>query len=201
MTARRTIDVTRLPMVGFGWEAPIWCGQLGLAVIEGVLFAMLAAAYLYSRLKFEVWPPAGTNVPGLALPTMELLAVLASCIPMHWGDKAILHKEWGKGTAGMLLNLALGGVYLALRILVWRQLDFSWNSHLYGSLVWALLGIHTAHIVASLAESAVLSGFLIAGHREEKLRQGLNQDEIYWYFVAASGALLYAIVHLAPRLL
>ena len=200
MTERKAIDVSRLPVVGFGWEAPIWWGQLYMAIIEGTLFAMLIAAYLYARMSFAVWPPPGANLPDLVLPTAAVVILLLSCIPMYWGDQATHTHDWTRMAAGLILNWVAGVVYLILRIIEWRKFDFSWSSHLYGSLVWALLGLHTAHVIGSLCETLVLLVILAAGHREEKLREGLNQDEIYWYFVVISGVLLYATVHLVPRL-
>ena len=48
MTPARTLDVSGLPAFEISNRAPLWWGQLLLAVIEGTVFCILIAVYFYS---------------------------------------------------------------------------------------------------------------------------------------------------------
>jgi heme/copper-type cytochrome/quinol oxidase subunit 3 len=120
---------------------------------------------------------------------------------MHMADMAVLKCEWSMAKTGMLTSIALGLVALALQVYMWSRFDFSWHSHVYGSYIWFLLFLHTAHIIGSVTESVVLTILPLRGYKNDSVRQGLNVDEIYWYFVVVSAIFVYAIVFYAPRFL
>ena len=79
------IDVSELKPYGFGYDSPLWWGQLLMAVMEGTMIVLLLGGYLYERMHFVSWPPPGANTQGLLLPTVNLLILSASCVPMHYG--------------------------------------------------------------------------------------------------------------------
>ena len=79
MTAQRTLDVLTC-LIRVSSEAPLWWGQVFLAIIEGVLFLMLIAMYFYFRLSVDVWPPPGARLGSRTLATLCLAVLFASCI-------------------------------------------------------------------------------------------------------------------------
>src|SRR5205814_4894368 len=83
MTAQRVLNGSGLPAYDISEQAPLWWGQLGLAVIEATMFAILIATYFYLRLSFDVWPPPGVQLP-LYLPTVALVPLLLSVIGSWW---------------------------------------------------------------------------------------------------------------------
>ena len=50
MTAQRTLDVSHLPRRRISNQAPLWWGQLLMALIEASMFFILLAMYFYIRL-------------------------------------------------------------------------------------------------------------------------------------------------------
>ncbi len=69
MTATRTLDVAHLQPYSISNKSPLWWGQLMMCFIEGSMFCMLIAIYFYLRLSVDMWPPPGTQLPHLTLPT------------------------------------------------------------------------------------------------------------------------------------
>jgi len=198
MNEQRVLNVSDLPDACFGTHSLIWWGQLGMAVIEGAMFLMVIAAYLFIRLQFAAWPPPGNNIPALWIPTINVIVLLISTVPMHIGDKAVLKKNWPTAIIATAISVVLGFVYLALRIVVWRQFNFAWDSNLYGSIVYLTLGVHTMHVIGAQVETIVLIFLPLVGKRDDRVRQGLNVDEIYWYFVVIAGVLLYLVIFVSP---
>src|SRR4051812_49334170 len=107
MTRTMDIDVAHLPVHKKGSDAPIWWGQLLMMVIEGVLFAILIAAYCYVRVNFAVWPPPGIENPDLTLPIIGFAVLLISCLPMIWSEKALNEGNRRKVLLGLALNAVM----------------------------------------------------------------------------------------------
>ncbi len=68
----KTLDVSHLPPYDISSQSPIWWGQLCIDLIEGSMFCILIGAFLYTRLRIDVWPPPGDQFPHLLLPTLAL---------------------------------------------------------------------------------------------------------------------------------
>lgn len=99
----KTLDVSDLPPYDISNQAPLWWGQLCIDIIEGTMFSILIAAYLYVRLRMDVWPPPGDQYPHLLLPTLSLIALLISAPFAYFSSKAAKRND----RAGMIRNMAL----------------------------------------------------------------------------------------------
>src|SRR5436190_934946 len=102
MYPRAVIDVSGLPRTVLDHRSPIWWGNILLLAIETTRFAIMIASYLYFRVvDFQLWPPPPGNsfpplynsAPDLLLPTINLLLLLSSIIPMLLTDKACLQRN------------------------------------------------------------------------------------------------------------
>ena len=51
------INVAPLPDFGFGHRALVWWATLGVIAIEGAMFALMIANYLYLKGRNSQWPP------------------------------------------------------------------------------------------------------------------------------------------------
>jgi cytochrome c oxidase subunit III len=194
-------DASTLKPYGFGYDSPVWWGQICMAAMELTMILLLVASYLYERTLFAAWPPPGTDTQGLLLPTLNLLLLGTSTIPMHIADKAVLKCEWRTTMIGMVVCILMGIAALALQVYIWSRFNFSWHSGVYGSLIWILMGLHTAHVVAALLETIVITALPFLGYKSDQVRKALNVDEIYWYFVVVSAVPVYGVVFYAPRIL
>jgi cytochrome c oxidase subunit III len=194
----RTIDVSGLPPYDVSQQDPLWWGQLMITFIEGTMFAILIVAYYYTRLRLDVWPPPGDQFPHLLLPTLALIPLLLSCLGSYWASEAAKKNNRAGMIGGLLLNLVLAGLALAMRIVEWHSLNFNWMADIQGSYVWAFLGLHTFDYIADLGFTGVLLLIVLSGRYGPKQRLGVHVDTVVWYFLVAIWIPLYLTIYWAP---
>jgi heme/copper-type cytochrome/quinol oxidase subunit 3 len=193
------IDVAQLPNVAKGSEAVIWWGNILMFLIEGTMFAMVAATYFYLRDRVEVWPPPGVDRPGLLWPLATTAFLLAAGVPMWFTDRACARFDRKPLVPALSAAIVLGGLALVTRTAEFRDLDFKWSEHAYGSIVWTILGLHTAHIAVFTLELAVMLALLLIGPFRPKHFVDVRTTPMYWLFVFGTWLPFVAILTMAPR--
>jgi len=196
-----TLDVSHLPSVAFGSRDPLWWGVTGLIIIEATILGIGMVSYFYLRTLAPVWPPPRTALPALLLPTVNMLLLLVSVIPMYWVDRAARRKERRGVQIGLVLCVILGLGSSVLRGFEFRAVHTQWDSHAYGSVVWTLLGLHTLDLVAEVLETILLMAFALTGPMTDHLFLDISDSAPFWYFVAAIWVPIYAVLYIAPRVL
>ncbi len=195
----RTLDVSELPIGTADSRSLLWWGNLGMMVIEGTMFAMLVAAYLYLRVTNLDWPPGTVLPPDLVAPTVELALFLLALIPSRVIDRAPLSRSVGAAKAGMLI-LVLGGIaILIVRAMAVAQLGFKWSDHAYGSVIWFAIGMHTFHVIAATGETAILLVYCMVRPVLKHQLLDIRCTAVYWYFVIAMWVPFYAIIYVLPH--
>lgn len=194
------IDVSELPTVAFGHRAPLWWGVAGLVTVEGIVFALLAATYLYLRGGAREWPPPGVAEPPLALTTAALLVLLLSAWPMHLANKAAMAVRLRGVQVWLSVATALSVLFLVLRAWEFTLLTYKWSSHAYGSVVWTTLGMHTLHMLTSAGENILLLALLARGPVEDKHLVDITVNGFYWYFIVLMWVPFYVMFYLDPGL-
>jgi cytochrome c oxidase subunit 3 len=92
-----------------------------------------------------------------------------------------------------------------LLLFVVRGFEFAyvnvrWSDNAYGSIVWALLLLHTTHLLTDWIESVVLTALMFTGHGEEPRRfVDVSEDCLYWRFVWITWIPLFGLIYLVPR--
>jgi cytochrome c oxidase subunit III len=197
---RRTLDVSALPTVVFGTRTLLWYGTMGLAAIEGMMFAIVIASYFFLRLRVTDWPP-GVLPPYLLYGTLNTLLFLVSLYPNHVIKKAAKQGELRKVQILLvvLALLALGN--LIIRVFEFPSLNIGWNANAYGSIVWFLLGLHTAHLLTDWADTIVLGALMFTDKVEGKRFMDVYENSDYWYFVVWTWLPIYFVLYWAPRIL
>lgn len=199
---RPALDVSHLPPHVYGSRAPLWWGNLLLIVIEGTMFALVIASYFYLRKNFAHWPPLPNPYPDLLLPTINLAIIILSLVPaIRVHILAVNAGSQFKIQLALLIEAAFIVAAILLRFYEFPALHCLWNSHAYGSITWAALGLHLLHLVASVCETLLLLVWTLTHRLDEKHRLDLSLLAIYWYFVVASWVVIYAVVFLSPRVL
>jgi cytochrome c oxidase subunit III len=206
--ARHVLDVSHLPKAALDHRSPIWWGNLMMMLIETTMFAITIAAYFYLRLNFDQWPPVQSNflppnfhpVPDLGIPTVNLLVMLASTAPMVFADRRALRIDRRGVTVGLVACIALGLVAITLRWFEFHALKFRWDDNAYGSLVWLILGLHLTHLIAGTCENSVMLAWLLVHGLDKKHARDVRVGALYWYWIAATWVVLFAIVFIYPRL-
>ncbi|HJQ85580.1 MAG TPA: cytochrome c oxidase subunit 3 [Candidatus Binatia bacterium] len=200
MRSERTIDVSDLSPVAIGHHAPLWWGTAGMMAIEATMFALVVAVYLYYGTTVDDWPPTGVRPPSLTIATVNLVLLVVSCFPTYFASEASARDDPGGVANWLLLNLVCVVAFLVLRIVEWRGLAFTWDSHVYGSLVWTIFGLHTTHVVSATFETLIIVIIVLTGRFGDKQRIGVDADSVYWYFVVGAWLPFYVLLFLVPAL-
>ncbi len=201
MNEAKTLDVRHLLPYAVSTDSPLWWGQLCVALIEGMMFAILMAAYLYTRLRVDVWPPPGEQFPHTLMPTLALIPLIVSAYGSYLASEAAKKNDRRGMIVGMTLNLLLATVFFIMRIVEWHSLNFNWKTDLNGSYVWAFLGLHSFDYIADCVFTVVLLVSVLSGRYGEKQRLGVHVDSVVWYFLVGIWIPIYVLIYWGPRLL
>ncbi len=200
MTAARKIDVSDLRPWNISIQAPLWWGQLSIILIEATMFSILIATYFYTRLRMDVWPPPGDRFPGLLLPSLALIPLILSAGASYLASEAAKKNDRPGMIIGLALNLILAILFFVLRVIEWHSLNFNWMEDIYGSFVWAFLGLHSFDYIAGLVETAVFLVIIVIGRFGERERLGIHVDSLVWYFIVAIWIPIYIVIYWGPHL-
>lgn len=193
------IDVARLPTYGYGHRALTWWGTAGMMLIEGVVFLAAIAAYFYLRQRSGQWPPTGAP-PALFWGTVNLAVLLASAAANQW-TKRRSEREDLRGTRfGIAVCVAFGIVLLCIRVFEYQALNTTYTGSAYGSITFALLTLHTVHLVTDFIDTVVLAVLMLTGPLEGRRFVDVSENCLYWWFVVASWIPVYLTIYVAPRL-
>ena len=198
MRHRPVQDVSGLPDYGFGNRmTPFW-GTLAFMTLEGTGFALAAGAYLYLVWLNPQWPLA--DVPPDLLASSLLTAVLVlSAWPNQLLKSAAKEEDLPRIQRLLLLMSVLGIVVLAIRAFEFGTLRVLWDQNAYGSIIWALLGLHTAHILTDVVDTFVLTALMFTRHAKGKRFSDVEDNAFYWDFVVLSWLPIYVLIYWIPR--
>jgi cytochrome c oxidase subunit III len=200
MSEHRALDVSTLPTFAFGHRSPMWWGLIGMIAIESTMFALLIATYFYLVWREPNWPP-GVEAPALLWGSVNTLVLLASLVPNALAKHAAEELDLSGIRVWMVVSAIVAVGIVAIRSLEFVYLNVWWDQNAYGSVVWMLLGMHTAHLVTDLYDTIVLAVLMFTGPLEGKRYVDVSENAVYWYFVVVSWLPVYAILYLAPRVL
>jgi heme/copper-type cytochrome/quinol oxidase subunit 3 len=201
MSESRAIDVAGLPPGAFGSRSLMWWGTVGMVLIEGTVFAIAIGAYFYLCTRMPSWPPDGVAPPDLRWGTFNTAILLLSGIPNELAKRAGEDIDLGRVRIWMSVCLLFGIAFNVVRWYEFSHLNVSWDHDAYGSIVWLLLGLHTAHIVTDFLDTTVLTTLMFIGPIEERRFIDVEENAAYWYFVVLSWLPIYGVIYWAPRLL
>ena len=194
------LDAARLPDFAFGHRSILWWGTVGFMATEGMAFAIAAAAYLYLRTRVPEWPP-GVPPPELGYGIANLVVLIVSLIPNQLAKNASEKCDLPRVRLWLIVCLVFAAAFLALRVFEIAGLNVRWDFNAYGSIQWAILGLHTTHLITDVGDTAVLTVLMFTGPVSGKRFVDVSENAFYWYFVVASWLPLYALIYWGPRLL
>jgi heme/copper-type cytochrome/quinol oxidase subunit 3 len=199
MTRRIVGDVAGLPDAAFGARTVLWWGLLGFILIEGGAFALAAGAYLFLMGHTSPWPPTPTPPPLLWGAVFTLLMVVSEA-PNVLTNRAAKRQD-ERGMQLGLIAMSLCGVGLVVvRWLEFGAMNVRWDDNAYGSIVWALLVLHTTHVITDLADTIGLTVFCFTHEVDTNRFSDVADNCLYWHFVLVAWLPIHALVYWAPRL-
>lgn len=196
---RPALDASALPTEVFGSRGTIWWGNVGFMIVETMTLAVCVASYFYLRRSFQEWPPPGTELPDLLVPTVNLVVLLATIVPY----RLLKRRAEQLDTAGVkrwLVACLLAGLGAnVVRALEFTALNTWYDVNAYGSAVWAILVTHTTLLLVDLFETGTLAAIFFGGKQEAKHYVDATDNANYSYFMILAWVPLYAILYLYPR--
>jgi cytochrome c oxidase subunit III len=195
-----TEDLSGLPHDKFGAGSLTWWGTIGFMVIEGTAFALTFAAYFFLMNQEQQWPPDPWKSPDLIAGTLFTIVILLSEIPNTMIKKAAEAQDADKVERLLLLMSGIGVVLLAIRAFEFPSLNISWYENAYGSIQWALLLLHTVHVLTDWVDTAVLAALFRTPLRFERRRFiDVCENAMYWRFVWLTWLPIYLMLYWVPR--
>jgi cytochrome c oxidase subunit III len=194
------IDVSQLPSFAFSHRSPMWWGTLGMMAIEGTVFALAVAVYFYLRSHSDSWPMTALP-PDLLWGTLNTAIMVASAIPNHLAKQAGERYDVRGVRLWLIVSLLFGAAFIAVRVMEFATLNVRWDSNAYGSIVWTLLGLHTAHMVTDWLDTVVLTVLFFTGPLEGKRFVDVSENSMYWYFVVWAWIPIYLVIYWGARAL
>jgi cytochrome c oxidase subunit III len=194
----RLLDVSGLPTYAYGNRSLMWWGTLGMVLIESTVFVLAIVSYFYLRERSYQWP-VGT-APDLTFGTINTIVMLVSAIPNQWTKHVAEQENLRKVRIGLAVCLIFGLVFIIVRVFEFTALNTRWNESAYGSAVYALMMLHTIHLVTDVIDTAVLAALMFFGPISGRRFVDVSENALYWWFVVISWLLIYATVYIAPRM-
>jgi cytochrome c oxidase subunit I+III len=178
----------------------MWWGTLGFIIIEGSTLFICAVSYFYLQRNYATWPPQHIWRPDLLIPTVQVVLMLVSIIPMRAVERASHKLDVRAVRRGLVICSVLIVVMSILRMLEFGALNVRWDTTAYGSAAWATLVAHGTLLLLEMAETIAIT-VLMFGDVEERDLSGVSDNAVYWYFLTVSWVPLYVIVFLTPYLM
>jgi cytochrome c oxidase subunit I+III len=193
------VDVSGLPEFAFGHRSRLWWGTAGFIVIEATAFALAVFAYFYLRSKLPAWPP-GVPPPDLLWGTLNTAILLPSAVPNQWAKNAAEAQQLGRVRLWLVTCLAFGVMFLIIRGFEFTTLNCAWDTNAYGSIVWAIMGLHTTHLLTDVVDTGVLTALMFTRHAHGRRFVDVSESAFYWHFVVLVWLPLYVVIYWVPRL-
>lgn len=194
------MDASDLPTIVFRERNPIFWGNVLYMTIEGAMFAMVFASYFYLRTRTSEWPP-GVNPPYLWYGVANTVLLVLSIAPARWVQLRARAADLGGSRIGLVILAAIGAVALVIRVLEFPALNCRWDTNAYGSMVWAMLILHTGHLLTEWVETLVMIAFASSSRMEGKRFPDFDVNSDYWYFVVGWAVVMNFVLYATTRLL
>jgi cytochrome c oxidase subunit 3 len=199
VNARATLDVSRLPTYAFGQRSLMWWGTMGMIVIEGVLFAIALVAYFYLRGLSRHWPMSAAP-PDLLWGTLTTIILLVSGIPNQLAAKVAKREDLRAVRLWIVVCVVFAAAVQVTRAFEFTALNTHWSQNAYGSIVFAILTLHTVHLATDFVDTIVLAVLMFTGPLTGRRFVDVSENADYWWFVIVAWLPIYFTVYLVPRL-
>ena len=163
---------------------------------EVMFFSGLFAAYFTLRATAQGdWPPHDVELEVVTSGLFTLGLVLSSGT-MQLAVRSLVAGRLPAFRGWILVTLALAAAFVGNQIHEWSSLEFSVDSHAYGSSFYVMTGFHGMHVVGGMLAMVVLLGR--AGSRRFGPADAPAAEMVsyYWHFVDVVWIAMWATLFL-----
>jgi heme/copper-type cytochrome/quinol oxidase subunit 3 len=93
----------------------------------------------------------------------------------------------------------LGLALLGLRGFELAAMRIRWDLDAYGSIVWALLLLHTTVITTVVFRTLVLAVLVWVKRADGRRFSDVSGNALHWHFICGSWVLIYLVIYWTPR--
>jgi cytochrome c oxidase subunit III len=198
MPYRVVLNVRQMPTYGHGSRATTWWGTLAFCVVEGMGFVLAIGAYFYLVFINGDWP-LSAEPADMFWSSLHTSLMLFSLWPNFMAQRDGAREDIRKVRRDLVIMSVIGLALLGLRVMEIETLHSKWDHNAYGSMVWLLLGFHTAHLLTDVVDTIVLAVLMFTRHGHGRRFSDVGQNAFYWNFVVAAWVPLYVVVYWFPR--
>jgi cytochrome c oxidase subunit 3 len=171
-------------------------GMLLFIGSEIMLFGSFFTAYFFVRVvNGYPWPPPGFELP-VFVAGVNTIILVTSSFTMHWALQSIKRGERAGLKAGLVLTSCLGWTFLLTQIAEYARVGFSPNNNAFGTIFFALTGLHGAHVFVGLTALFFTTVRAFRGHYSPEHHHGVELPGIYWHFVDVMWIVVYTTVYI-----
>jgi cytochrome c oxidase subunit I+III len=197
---RVVADVSQLPTVVFGERNLASWGTAGFMVIEAFTLALCAVTYVYLRKNASVWPPHGTKMPSLLIPSINMGVMLASVPLVVWTKRRAERLDLGGVRLGLVLSSLVAIAVMVLRFYEFTSLNTRWNSDAYSSIAWSIVGLHGTLLLIDVYDTLGVTTIMFL-RPSSKWFPEVADNAGYWLMTVFTWLPLYVLVYFGPRFL
>ena len=88
-----------------------------------------------------------------------------------------------------------------MRGLEFSALNCRWDTNAYGSMIWAMLILHTGHLITEWVETLVMIAFASSSNMEGKRFPDFDVNSDYWFFVVGWALVMNFVIYGSTRFL
>ena len=166
---------------------------------EVMLFGAFFAIYFFLRAVVAppAWPPVGVHLP-VAVAGVNTAILVSSSFTVHYALESIRRGNRLGLKLGLVATWLLGATFLFIQINEYAHLGFSARESSFGSIFYALTGLHGAHVTVGLGLLAAANIRAWRGHFGSKPKEhlGVEVPGIYWHFVDVMWIIVYTTVYI-----
>jgi heme/copper-type cytochrome/quinol oxidase subunit 3 len=193
---------------GLSTEEPVgrtrgWWGMVLFITTEAALFAALLGSYFYLRFQNGAqWPPGGIGKPELTRPLIMTALLLPSSLPVIWAERGIRKGRPWRLRLGLSTTLVMGLAFLTMQGFEYATnlKDYTLTTNVYGSLFYAITGLHGTHVFVGLLMVGWLLAASLRGSFGYRHHERVVIAALYWHFVDLVWAAILFTVYLSAHL-
>ncbi|HEX2850103.1 MAG TPA: cytochrome c oxidase subunit 3 [Acidimicrobiales bacterium] len=177
-----------------------WWGMLVLIATEAVLFLGLLSSYFFLRAQAREWPLGGIKPPELTRISIFTVVLLASSVPLFWGEHAIARGRMRQLRVALLLSFVLGLAFIVNQGVEYRDLTFGWRDNAYASAFYVITGLHGLHVVVGLLMNLVVQLKAWKNRLSAERHLTVKLFSLYWHFVDVVWIFVFSSLYLSAHL-
>ena len=177
-----------------------WWGMMSLIATEAMIFAGLLGSYFFTRAAAKEWPLDGIEAPELPRIVLFTVVLLGSSVPIFWAEAAIRRGDVRRLRIGLFLSFLLGTAFLVNLGFEYDELTFGARDNAYGSLFYAITGLHGLHVLVGLLMNLVVQAKARLGRVTKDRHVTVTVFGMYWHFVDVVWIFVFSSLYISPHL-